>query len=129
VKHEFDCSVCGEHKTHESDISTGYAKYPDGSLVCFDCCADLDRKAMKQDGHSKRLPLYLSPGDDGKWRVMNWPGTLRFPVKRLKRGSHNIAGSRYDVWFNGPDGHEWYGVNYGEDSQVCHCRRTKALSA
>ena len=29
----------------------------------------------------------------------------------------------YDVWFIGPDGKEWHGVQYGDLTQVCHCRR------
>lgn len=35
---------------------------------------------------------------------------------------------RIDVWFNGPDGHLWHGVNYGHNSQLCHCRRTRKPS-
>jgi hypothetical protein len=40
-------------------------------------------------------------------------------------GRHNIAGVRYDVWFRGPDGHVWWGVQYGDMTQICHCKRTK----
>ena len=68
-----------------------------------------------------RIMLYLSNGE-----VMNWPGTLRFPA-HVRKGRHNIAGSRYDVWFAGPDGFQWHGVQYGDNTQICHCKRTKQV--
>lgn len=54
----------------------------------------------------------------------NWPHTLVFRAHG-QVGRHNIAGKRYDVWFNGPDGYEWHGVTYGDWTQLCHCKRTK----
>lgn len=59
------------------------------------------------------------------WAITNWPGSLSFPVYGVRKGRHNIAGSRYDCWFNGPDGHVWHAVQYGEWTQIAHCRRTK----
>lgn len=58
---------------------------------------------------------------------MNWPGSLEFRCW-TRTGNHNIARTRYDVWFYGPDGYIWYGVTYGEDTQLCHCKRTKKKS-
>ena len=108
---------------------------------CFDCCADIDRQSMIDTGNSKHLPLYLSvhgrylkplPVSQQakvqyfKGVVTNWPASLSFNCDvKLTRGGHNIAGTRYDVWFNGPDGYIWHGVNYGENTMVCHCKRTK----
>jgi hypothetical protein len=30
------------------------------------------------------------------------------------------------VWFTDSDGRRWHGVNYGHNSQLCHCRRLRA---
>jgi len=70
-----------------------------------------------------KLSLYLTERKKGSWFVSNWPGTLRFACSKPKIGRHNIAGRRYDVWFDGPDGHRWHGVQYGEWTQVLHCRK------
>jgi hypothetical protein len=72
---------------------------------------------MKDEG---RITLYLT--DDG--RVTNWPNSLSFKG-HVSKGRHNIAGTRYDVWFTGPDGHRWHGTQYGDNTQICHCKRTK----
>ena len=55
--------------------------------------------------------------------MSNWPGTLKFRVRYKRVGSHNLAGRRVDVWFTDSDGREWHGINYGHNSQLCHCRR------
>lgn len=56
--------------------------------------------------------------------IGNWPGTLTFKATGVTRGRHNWGIPRWDVWFNGPDGHVWHGVNYGNNTQIVHCRRT-----
>lgn len=124
-----DMLDCGHEPSKHSECSTGTAHTADGREICWECCAVLDRQTMIDKGHSRNLPLYLTHGDfnggrfvDGK--VTNWPSSLKFPC-RVKKGRHNIAGSRCDVWFNGPDGFVWHGVQYGEWTQICHCRRTK----
>lgn len=123
----FRCSVCGAEKPQSKSGGTGYAEYPDGRRVCYECCAVLDRQEMVASGHGNRLPLYLTKKDDGSWSVSNWPGTLRFACSKPKVGRHNIAGRRYDVWFNGPDGHRWHGVQYGEWTEIVHCSRTREV--
>lgn len=134
------CDYCGEVKSHESDFTTGYATNKDGKKLCFDCCAVEDKKYMIEHGNSKGLPLYLTPAKNppttprlagetyGTYEVTNWPGTLRFKCNKPKKNYHNIAGHRYDVWFDGPDGFLWHGVNYGENTQIVHCKRTKTKS-
>jgi hypothetical protein len=66
--------------------------------------------------------LYL---DMDRREVINWSGTVRFPIRRVRKGRHNVARVRHDVWFNGPDGFVWHGVLYGMNTQVVHCKRTK----
>ena len=118
---------CGHAPTPQKPGScgTGYGTDSAGKTACYECCAEQDRKQMREDG---RITLYLSPDleiNPQAWKVTNWPGTLRFPVGRLHKGRHNIAGTRYDVWFMF-DNQTWHGVQYGENTQVCHCKRVKS---
>lgn len=128
----FECSMCHEVKTHPTDsCTTGYGEI-DGKKVCFACCGKLDEETMKAEG---KIVLYLSEdrtnelGGIGhivatRGKVTNWPNTLSFPC-RIRKGNHNIAGSRYDIWFTGPDGKQWHGVQFGDNTQICRCRRLK----
>lgn len=138
----FTCSVCGESKPVNHSGGTGYGER-EGRKVCYACCADLDRADMVANG---KATLYLScepaskafdngrpftPATIGKGhgraahgKVTNWPGTLEFSAV-TRYSPHNIARWRYDVWFTGPDGFEWHGVTYGDNTQLCHCKRTK----
>ena len=127
-KHEFTCADCGEEKTHVNPHGCGGVGYAivreDGieKKVCYDCCGKRDRIEMEDKG---RIVLYLSKNQDG-WFVSNWPGTLKFRVEECSSGNHNIAGTRDDVWFTGPNGRRWWGVCYGSNTQICRCRRLKA---
>jgi len=127
VARTFYCSTCKRSFPIQPNGGTGYAVKRNGHKVCYACCAIRDSLEMCKSGHSKRLPLYLSKDKEGRYTVSNWPGTLSFRVWCSKEGKHNIAGTRTDVWFAGPDGHEWHGVQYGEFTQIVHCRRTKEL--
>jgi hypothetical protein len=132
----FVCGRCGEVLPVQTEGGTGYAyETENGPPVCYACCGEIDRARMIETG---RAVLYLTHNRasgnysntfgqyvDGK--VSNWPGTLNFPA-RVRIGRHNIAGRRYDVWFNGPDGYEWHGVQYGDNSQLTHSKRTKTKS-
>lgn len=134
------CSQCGEAfpaDTGES-IGTGYgcgepetiSEHPDAPTklarddtlerspaFCYVCCGKRDEKQMIEDGH---ITLYLANG-----MVTNWPNTLQFKPHAIRAGSHNIGRYRHDVWFTGPDGFIWHGINIG-DSQILRCKRTKA---
>jgi hypothetical protein len=114
---------CG-HVAKGNGTSTGYGSDDHGRTFCFECCASRDVGAMLKDGNSKRLPLYLTIEKQGD-KVSNWPGTLVFPVRYRRAGRHNIAGTRADVRFVGPDRYLWHGVQLGEWTQIVHCRRTR----
>lgn len=109
---------CG-HVAIGDGITTGYGQNQGGQKFCFDCCAKQETAAMIATG---RACLYLV-NDKGRDLVTDWPGKLRFPVEHMKTGRHNIAGKRFDVWFTGPQGQHWHGTAYGEQTQLCHCRR------
>lgn len=68
--------------------------------------------------------LYVTDPKDGPVTVGDWNGTHKVHVLRTKRGSHNIAGRRLDVWFTAGERRVWHGVNIG-DNQILRCKRTK----
>lgn len=124
------CSVCqSEIKKEANTGAMGYATNDKNEKICYDCCGDDDERYMIKTG---KMMLYLtaittaafSIHNESTYKVTNWPNTLSFNCGTVRKGRHNIAGTRYDVWFSGPDGHVWHGVQYGENTQVCHCKRT-----
>ena len=109
---------CGHEPSKHSQFMTGYG-VQNGKKYCYECCAKNELKAMQEDG---RATLYLVK-TVGEYEVSNWTGSLRFkPV--VRKGKHNIARSRYDAWFM-VNGQKWHGVNYGEFSQLLHCKKMK----
>ena len=126
----FVCSQCGETKPVQTSGGTGYGYNKASEPVCYACCGLNDAKEMRETG---KAVLYLemaplvgpnySHGNYGDCTVSNWPGTLKIKG-RFHKGAHNIAGSRYDVWFVF-GGNEWYGVQYGENTQICRCKQMK----
>ena len=112
------CDQCGQ-ACITGQITTGYGTDPEtGDRLCFRCCGIADAEQMIESG---RATLYLGSG-----QVTNWPGSLCFDVGEPRQGRDNIAGTRYDVWFRGPAGQAWWGVQYGEWTQLCHCRRLQS---
>lgn len=133
-----------------SSLGYGYYRFDGGQPVpvCYTCCAARDKEDMIATGKAtlyltlavKPLPpryhehfTYFSKergmcrrDEKGSYgTVTNWPGTLTFDLTYAKAGLHHRAETRYDVWFKGPDGSRWHGVQYGENTQICHCRRLK----
>lgn len=118
---------CGHPATHPSIGTAGYGRDLSGARLCYDCCAIGDRLAMIETG---KATLYLVTETDSGQRhyrsVTNWSGSLRFDGVNFQVGRHNIARRRYDLDFRGPDGHWWHGTQYGDNTQIMHCKRTKA---
>jgi hypothetical protein len=119
----FTCSVCAkEYPAPPADsCTTGYGLDKHDNKVCYSCCANNDRAEMSATG---KATLYLVGSNSTRGVVTNWPGSLRFSCS-IKRGRHNIARNRYDAWFAGPDGFVWHGVTIGDNTQLCHCKRTR----
>lgn len=125
------CADCGA-ECKPDGCATGYGVDRDNRKICYACCGYHDRAEMMLTG---RATLYLTydviPAKPGTpWgrgihnaRVTNWPGSLSIRAG-IKSGRHNIAGRRYDVWFTFA-GRTWHGVQYGDNTQICHCRITK----
>lgn len=121
----FICSKCKKTYPININLTTGYGINPDTQeCVCYTCCGQVDRENMIKNG---RIILYLS---DKKYHpdyyeITNWPGSLKFKTAIFSEGKHNWAGKSYHVWFKGPDDYIWHGVQYGDNTQLCHCKRTK----
>jgi len=133
---------CGSCKECFPTSFTRYGETAEGKIRCFTCCAEEDKAQMDRlhMDHTDKMFMYLTHlpfpmrNDRGaqKWimgtavagTLTNWPGTLSFPC-RVKIGRHNIARYRYDVWFTDHNGNEWHGVQYGENTQICRCRKIK----
>lgn len=101
-------------------LGTGYGLDDAGNRSCYPCCGVQDAMRMER---GERIALYLTRSDDA-WSVLNWPGSLRFTPTTVRKSRHNIARTRYDAWF-WFRGVLWHGVNYGEHSEILHCRPTK----
>jgi hypothetical protein len=122
---------CGHKPSKHGDFTTGYGTDSEGRTTCYECCGEKEKEDMRvhgkavlyltHAGYGAGSPFGAYPWRDGK--VTNWPGTLVIPC-RVCKGKHNIAGTRYDVWFEF-EGEKWYGVQYGEYTQICRCKRLK----
>ena len=117
---------CGHPPSPHESFTTGYGTDSSGKTFCYACCAETDKRSMIETG---KATLYLTLDavyvGHARGKVSNWPSSLEFPVRYVHEGRHNIAGKRYDIWFDGPDGSNWHGVQYGDNTQVCHCKRIK----
>ena len=120
--HKFTCSVCNEHKTHESSFSTGYGIDKLGNKVCFECCGKQDASELSSLPIGGKTILYL---DTKNKCITNWPGTFKLNIGYIRTGKHNMAGKRYDVWFK-YSGNVYHGTQYGDNTQICHIKRVKA---
>lgn len=133
------CAGCGQEidPPAQGDITTRYGIMRDGAKVCYPCCGLRDRAAMIADGRAilyltnKPNPSYTGLGTGTNrqpklWFVTNWPNSLTFTALGSPSESwHNIARVRLDVWFYGPDGFIWHAVQYGRNTQILRCKRTK----
>lgn len=108
-----------------------------GNTFCKKCSADRNRKNLIQVGSGGLYltsPINPEPvSEKSNWlvprdfKLTDWTGLdADYQIRAVKKGRHNIAGSRLDVWFTLPEEEFiWYGVMYGQFTQVTHCRRTK----
>lgn len=90
--------------------------------ICYACAGQEDREALLALPIGGKYMAYLIKLE-GKWYVANWPSTMKYPCV-VRKGKHNIAGTRYDVWFS-VGGQNYWGVTYGEFTQICHIKRVK----
>lgn len=129
----FICGDCGETHPFKLGGGTGYGTDSAGAMFCYGCGAERCAAELERDGKGC---LYLSPRTKAErdarnasatYKLTDWTGEMSIPVYGVRKGSHNLAGTRYDVWFKFR-GREWHGVQYGENTQLCHVRRLKESS-
>lgn len=82
--------------------------------------ADVDY--AKQTGQGL---FYLSKVE-GTWQVSTWAGTFKVRPHHIKESESFgiVRCRRLSVYFTGPDGKNWYGVNKG-DNQILQSKRLK----
>lgn len=103
----------------KGSCTTGYGTNEKKEKICFDCCGEDDKQYMREH---KKISLYLFLDGHGRGIVTNWPGSIEWKNLHVRKGRHNIAGVRYDVWF-WFEGTEWHGVCYGDNTQILHCQK------
>lgn len=124
---QFRCGDCGCVKPVQTSGGTGYGYFERGDNakpICYECCGKRELASMIETGKATLYMTIERGASYNKCKVTDWPGQLSF-VGAYSVGRHNIAGKRYDVEFTGPDGFKWHGVTYGDNTQICHCKRTK----
>ena len=115
------CSQCGK-ECKPDGCGTGYGENIKGEKICYDCCGKNDYESLANLKVGEKTAYYLSK-KNGNYTVTNWPGTMRINV-HCSEGFHNIAGVRRDVHFS-YKGHNFWGVQYGDDSEICYIKRIK----
>lgn len=124
MKTVFLCSTCKQRIEYESDFTSGYGTDKDGNKHCYACCAEQDKADMRKYGNATLYLTIVNNGSSNYAKVTNWPGTLVFDNLEYRKGKHNITGVRYDVWF-WFENTLWHGRTFGNQTQLCHCKRTK----
>lgn len=106
---------CGHVPSEHGQYTTGYGMDEHGRRHCYECCAERDKAAMRENG---RATLYFSNGV-----VCNWPGSLKIVpnLGGVRKSRNNWGAQRTDVWFTF-EGRMWHGVNVG-DNDILWCKR------
>jgi hypothetical protein len=117
---------CGHKPSPHGPYTTGYAyNVTDDKTLCYDCAAKIEHQYML-DNNKTVLYLVRNTSElNPFYEVTDWPGKLRFRVRHMKTGRYNLARKAYHVWFTGPNNTNWHGVTYGDNTQLCHCKRIK----
>lgn len=94
----------------------------------------MEMEHAKQTGRAllyfSYTPKALNPhGQAADFRVSNWAGTWKSPKAYATKSFTPGFNCRelWHVYFTGPDGLNWYGINQG-DSQIVRARRLKKQS-
>lgn len=137
MRHPTKCSQCSNvlpPPPHTGPVGygrVGKARKP----ICYECCNRRDMAYMRKHGKNTLYFSYSSPCNNPQFTgsgtnmtasdylVSNWPG-LKIRPDRVRRGKHNIARERWDVWFTF-EGTKWHGVNIG-DNQILRCKRIQS---
>lgn len=113
----FKCSQCKNERLLFQSRGSGYIRKSNNHKICYECCGINDKRNLSRYDHAE---LYLND----KQQITNWAGTLKISPSRIKK-SHNTFGvKRLDIWFVA-NGDAWYGVKYGDSTEVVRCKKLK----
>lgn len=114
------CSVCGK-EIQQDGIFSGYGIL-NGEKVCYQCCGELDKKALDNLNFGDKIILYFN----GK-QITNFPATLKITPTRVETKNHNLSGTVNYVWFKFHN-KNFLGRQYGKNSELCYIKRLKKNS-
>jgi len=121
-----NCDNCKKEIVIKKDsISTGYGINAKGEKHCYECCAKEDIKNMDKEGKYILYLTIVNNGTSNYAKITNWPSSLVFDYLSYTTGGHNWGLKRYDVWFTDHRSYEWHGYTIGDNTQICHCKRSK----
>lgn len=123
---------------HAACVGVGCSCPPKSeTYICYKCASDDEKERMRKTGVTTLYFMYNSPCNNiqhtnagtnmtpSDYIVSDWSGRFLIRPMNVQRGKHNIARTRWDVWFEF-EGRVWHGVQYGENTQLLHCKRTLA---
>lgn len=124
------CEMCGRELAPEKS-TTGYG-LRDGKKYCFTCCAELDKRDLRETGVLQGYITYRQKPTSGSYGTeyledgafTNWPGSFRLPVAYVKKSFSAAGGIRTDFWVMF-EGRRYHGTNYGYSSQIATIRLVK----
>jgi len=112
------CSVCGKEVIPE-EFSSGYGEDKNGNKICYSCCAELDKKELRENG---KLRGYFYNNE-----FTNWPGSFKIPITYYKKSVNNFGAIRTDFWLTW-EGNHYYGRHVGNYSNLATIRKIKRKS-
>lgn len=128
------CERCkAENPSQVKPYIANYFTNSTGKKWCYECSNAILIEQLLEDG---RGVCWLTcpqtrPGHGLFLSDCKLIHALPLPFRILSAwtGHHNMAGVRYDVNFTIPgDKYVWHGTTYGNNTEICHLRRTKRLA-
>ncbi len=121
----FNCSKCGLLKPVQTSGGTGYGvDRKTDAKTCYACIGEEDQKELENAVIGDKFTHYLTNSNNEGYQVTNWPGSWKTGKLHCRKGRHNIAGCRYDVWFKVGKNY-FHGVTFGNMTQICHIKCVK----
>ena len=93
--HEFICDVCGKHKRHEDDVSTGYGTIGNFK-ACFECCGK-EENAERSQKPVKSITITIEWKKSRTWGMNpNANAQVEYKDGTYDTGSASASGCGYD---------------------------------
>ncbi len=109
---------CGHEPSPHSTHTTGTGHTPEGKEICWSCCNEGERTALKL---SDKYLAYLSGNG---LLIITWPGGKLGDVTYLRESWHNIGGKLLHLRMTDVHGQKWFGTSPSKGS-YCKLRKIK----